>query len=501
MYVISDDNNNTQLIAIEAIINSILPTPVTPTKSFTTRSGYRFDYPNETDVNHFFNIDVLAKLHEQHLTPNLCHETQKHRLVFIPNVQRESYYQSHSILQSLLNEVNNINIIKVETFLSKKDSSRKYIKIFLDSHEAQTNLIRRERITLDQVSYRVEAPHSKNDTAHLSRPQPPSFNNRQNSNRPQGPSALSRFSNWGGNRQYTHHNVTQQSSQHANHQLNLPDTRDFSYNNSRLCEALYHGLEHPETYIYFYNQILIHNGHSVINVPQIIIDKSRNMFLQRRSTCIPPPPVAQTPATLDTSVPPPPLLTPASSDSHPSLPPISPQPPSAPPESPLQPPLTPSAPPESPILFQPPLPTSIPPPISSNTPQTPLLSSVTSSTSTPTLSSPTTSNHATSPSTYTANSSLKRPLPIQSTTSLTPIQSTYLEKPHLSTGSRNKPQGKAPYMVSNLKSSLLPSSNTPTTSSKSKTPISQPSTYPLRPLRNRAHTLPSQMKPKISNKL
>merc|ERR1712121_59797 len=159
IYLSYNGNNSLNLLAVESQLNSILPSTVTRTKSFITQSGFRLDYPNESDVNHFFSAEVLTKLQELHLTPELCHDTQKRRLVFIPHIQCDSFYKSNPTLLNELNQANNLNIIKLDTFTAKNNISKRFIKIFLNSHEAQSNLIRKGRIVLDNASYHVEAPH------------------------------------------------------------------------------------------------------------------------------------------------------------------------------------------------------------------------------------------------------------------------------------------------------------------------------------------------------
>ena len=397
IYLSYNGNNRPNLLTVEQHLNSILPSTVSSKKSYITQSGFRLDYPNEKDVNHFFSAEVLTKLQELHLTPELCHETQKRRLVFIPNIQRESFYKGNPTLLNELSQVNKLNIIKVDTFTAKNNTTRRFIKIFLNSQEAQTNLIRKGRIVLDQVSYPVEAPHSATNSVVTSHKRSTASNIRYGPNGPQGHSALSRHSTWGDRSRNSQPNLTHQGQRPVSLQPSSPDSRDFSQHSSRLSEILYQGLERPEDYIFIYNNLLISNGFSPINVPKCIIDKSINIFLQNKSITNHPPP----PDPWITSEPSPepirsPSCSPSTSPETPHNPSVSldsshplritleptPEPicsrPCSPPPSPKT-PCNPSAPPESP-LPSPPAPTAPPksPPPNLNSPSRPTNSPSTS---------------------------------------------------------------------------------------------------------------------------
>ena len=105
---------------------------------------------------------VKNKLYEKQLTPNLCKETQKDRVLFISNIRLESFYKNETALKNLISEANNINILKINKFEVNNYHRRKYIKIFLDSKEMQKSILSKANIKLDQVIYPSEAPHSIN---------------------------------------------------------------------------------------------------------------------------------------------------------------------------------------------------------------------------------------------------------------------------------------------------------------------------------------------------
>ena len=158
-------------------------------------------------------------------------------------------------------------------------SRRRYIKIFLDSNELQTRLLNKGNIKLDQVLYPIEAPHTKNVTQQpLSQSQAP-INRiiRGNSYGAQGTTDLSPRSVCG-----------DPASHDSQQQSNIQNSRAYPEYFSKLCEALYQGLEHPESFIFIFNQTLTHNGYQDIKVPPNVIDVSRELYLQKKSKCIPP---------------------------------------------------------------------------------------------------------------------------------------------------------------------------------------------------------------------
>ena len=484
IYLSNGGNNSLNLIAVESLLNSILPPTVRPNKSFTTQSGFRLNYPNEADVNHFFSAEVLTKLQELHLIPDLCHETQKHRLVIIPHIERESFYKGNPTLLNQLSQLNDLNIIKVDTFSSRNNPSRRFIKIFLTSHKAQSNLIKKGRIILDQVSYRAEAPHPEKNSAESSHPRPSAMNHRNIPNVPQGQSALPCHSTWG-----DQSNITQLNQQQVSHQRSSPDPRVFAFNCSRLSEVLYQGLESPEDYIFIFNNTLIYNGFSAINVPKFIIDKSKNIFHQKRTLTKTnhPPPSDPTPLSPKTpqnpSVPPP---------SDPTIPP--------PPSDPTIPP-----PPYDPTIPPPPSDTSIPPPpsdLSPPSPETPdnpsdppiSLHLPSSSPIRPTPCSPSPSSETShnpsappeSPHSHPPTPQSSRSINSPSNSIINPLTSSIPSMTKIS----NLPSAIS-LIISPFKSSIPPTSKS--SNAKTLPPLSS-----LHSIRNRSHTLPATAKPNKS---
>ena len=469
IYLADDANCSRPLLDIEKLVQSFLPQRIVFSKSFTTGKGYRFDVTQESDVNLFFTPDVLGKLHENQLTPDLCKDTQKDRVLFIADVNLDTFYKNESAIKDLICEANNISILKVNKFVVNNRSRRRYIKISLDSKDLQTRLLTQANLKLDQVLYPVEAPHSKNGTSQpFTHSQTPVYRtNRGNSYGSQGATGLSPHSFWGDEWRSTQQNPVSHGSQQVS---NTPNSRAYPEFFSKLCEALYQGLKHPDKYILIYNQMLIQNGYQEIKVPQSVLDVSSELYLQHRSQYSPPellqpPDPPASPPPLSSLLSPFPLLSP----------PITTQPlASAPPLSPLAPPV---------------ITTSSYTPLSLTTPS--IVTTLTTSVAPTPASTPSTASQCHSaPLTVTVSSSTsnsytplssitaKRPsFLVPTNSSLSPIQSTYSKNPLLSTGARVKSCFTAPYSVS-LNKSSLPS--TPSKPSQSPTPTSQASNYALR---------------------
>ena len=376
--------DNRQLVTVDLLLKAILPTNQSPcTHSYTTRQGMIFEYPREEDVNIFFQLDILNKLKENGLTPDLSHKTQEDRLIIIPNVPEETYYKDSNTILRHINDINDTNILKVDRFITH--NKIRYLKIFFDSKLAQTNWIEKGKIKVFQTLHRAEAARNKNKVAnpinnHYSqnnyatrsrpgqtqrsalpqnctwgRPNVPNASTCISSNTHDHRNNRGPHSNWDEARTNRHNLFTGNSFNHSRPYDSDHEIKLFSYTSLRLTESLYNGLEFPDSFTDIFNQILIDNGHNGVNVPHNVKELSRKKFLhsntryvsqQNHSLHQMPPPsnyLSEYPPMPPTVKPP----TPISSASHPSAPPGTPPPP---PPTASAPPMTPaSAPPVHPI--------------------------------------------------------------------------------------------------------------------------------------------------------
>ena len=94
-------------------------------------------WKREGDINILFRPDILIKLKDNGLTPEFSHKTQEDRLIIIPNVPEETYYKENNIILRHINEINDTNVLKVDRYITRNNI--RYLKIILDSKQAQTN--------------------------------------------------------------------------------------------------------------------------------------------------------------------------------------------------------------------------------------------------------------------------------------------------------------------------------------------------------------------------
>ena len=519
--------DNRPLVTVELLLKSILLTHQPPcTHSYSTNKGLIFQYPREDDVNILFRPDILNKLKENGLTPEFSHKTQEDRLIIIPNVPEEIYYKDNNIILMHINEINNTNVLKVDRYITRNNI--RYLKIFLDSKQAQINWIEKGKIKVFQILLRAEAAHNKTKAANPNKTHYSQINyvtgsrtgQTQRSALPQNctwgrsnglptvthdhrnnrPRSHDSHSNWDEARPNRHNAFTGNSINHSRHYDSDHEMKLFSYTSIRLTESLYNGLEYPDVFTDMFNQILYDNGHKVVNVPHNVKVSSRNKFLHSNTRYVNPqnhslqqmpphnnylhnyPPMPPTNNYLHNYPPMPPTVKPptlSSSVSHPSAPPGSPPPP---PPTPSAPPVTPaSAPPiqhiQSPIsstalLDHPKLPQP------DFTPKVPSPSNSTSIISNPLTSSPpiTTPIKSKSPANL---SSIKTPI-ISNPTTISPS----ISSPNTSTSNTHR--------ISSLSPSNLPH-NTISNSPKATTSPTPPNPTPI-PITN-IQSLPMPLLP------
>ena len=95
---------------------------------------------------------------------------------------------------------------------------------------------------------------------------------------------------WAGRRQ---HHLTNLHARHPHHfpdpDHRTPSSNDYENNmftqsTTRITDALYHGLQYPEEWIYIYNRIMRSNAHTPVQIPTDILDASRRKYFQANTT-------------------------------------------------------------------------------------------------------------------------------------------------------------------------------------------------------------------------
>ena len=127
------------------ILTEIIPLP--PHSMKQQRLGFLAYYQHDIDVNFIYKPENKAKLQQNQLTARLSYETENNRDIYILKTPLEIYNKSETNLTIELEERNAIQILKLDKFINEK-SSKKYIKITLESKESRDELVKKGFINL-----------------------------------------------------------------------------------------------------------------------------------------------------------------------------------------------------------------------------------------------------------------------------------------------------------------------------------------------------------------
>ena len=283
---------------IQGIISGIIPRP--PKSSKQTKLGYRVFYENDSDINHFFKPDILKKLKESQLTPQLSYSSQEQRELYIIDIPTEIYKKADSSILVEIEHSNNITILILEKFTSNK-TDKKYLKLTLDSKVARDNIINNGSISIfDAQLTALPRKSSKATTASGIDPPQPTLNPWQRiSSAQQHGQALPSSSNWAGTRR-KQQNTAYGNNHHPKPGL-LPTPTGLSLMQKNacttsiklfmeatgvICEKLQSGLEDPEFFVFSFNEILNEQGYPTVTVPQDLIDASKIIFNEKNANNI-----------------------------------------------------------------------------------------------------------------------------------------------------------------------------------------------------------------------
>ena len=323
------------LYEIDKLIRPLAPN-IKSRKSKATEKGYVFYYPNDKDINVFFKTEILNRLAAFNLTADLGKESQNIRVVFIPDVSEDTYNLDNITITDDIEARNNIQITKLDKFKSSK-TNRLYLKIALDSCESCTNIINKGHISIFNERLQVQGIGNRSTqradatagvtSRHLSRDSTPSARTHGH--------ALSSSSTWAGHRnQMYSRNPTNNNNQlnrpNQLHQIPEPPLKYPHVNDnsvrfiveaaSNMAYTLSKGMEDPYTYIDYCNQTYEFNGLPRVNIPQWIIDSSRDTFLCKLKMNNPTHHTSQHPPSENPPVPNPPEIPPVTNQSD--IPPV-----------------------------------------------------------------------------------------------------------------------------------------------------------------------------------
>ena len=146
IYLQDTGSNKRPLRVIEKFLFD-LERSIKPCRSRATEKGYIFFYPNDNDINFFFQTEIVNRIIANNLTVDLGKESQNLRTVFIPDISDDTFDMDNNLITDELEKRNNIKIIKLDKFKASK-SKRLYLKIALDSHKSCSKSISKGHIAL-----------------------------------------------------------------------------------------------------------------------------------------------------------------------------------------------------------------------------------------------------------------------------------------------------------------------------------------------------------------
>ena len=272
---------------IENILREVNSKP--PLDIFPVSRGFIVKFESDEDVNYLMDDKIFQKLrHKYDLSADLSKDTRFYREVLITDVPLTIYEENKWDICDELEYHNNITILYITPFRSHR-SGKYFIKIILDTRSSKENIINKGILYL--FNARLKAinscpPPPERSTFPTSQSPPNDINNawaqgsRQehtSTSTSQGPSNSIRNAWTEGSRQ--EHTSTSTSSEPQNEQattepnpLKINETfnlKAFDIISSRLSD----GLENPDTYIFYFNEMLKHNGYPEVNIPRDILIK------------------------------------------------------------------------------------------------------------------------------------------------------------------------------------------------------------------------------------
>ena len=271
---------------IENILREVNSKP--PLDIFPVSRGFIVKFESDEDVNYLMDDKIFQKLRHKYITADLSKDTRFYREVLITDVPLTIYEENKWDICDELEYHNNITILYITPFRSHR-SGKYFIKIILDTRSSKENIINKGILYL--FNARLKAinscpPPPERSTFPTSQSPPNDINNawaqgsRQehtSTSTSQGPPNSIRNAWTEGSRQ--EHTSTSTSSEPQNEQattepnpLKMNETfnlKAFDIISSRLSD----GLENPDTYIFYFNEMLKHNGYPEVNIPRDILIK------------------------------------------------------------------------------------------------------------------------------------------------------------------------------------------------------------------------------------
>ena len=271
-----------------------------PIDIFPVSRGFIVKCESDQDVNYLMDNEIYHKLSHKNVTADLSKDTRFHREVLITDIPLTIYDEDKWDIADELEYQNNITILCITPFISQR-SGKYFIKIILDTRSSKENIINKGIVYC--FNARLKAinscpPPPERPTFPTSQGPPNSANNawpqgsrQQHTSAPKRQGPTNNTNNaWsqGSRQQHTsassegsqqQHTPTSTSSEPQNEQaitepnpLDINETfnlKAFDIISTRLSD----GLENPDTYIFYFNEMLKHNGYPEVNIPRDILIK------------------------------------------------------------------------------------------------------------------------------------------------------------------------------------------------------------------------------------
>ena len=152
---------------INITLTAIVPRPTTSIQQ--TKLGFMVTYPQDSDVNLFLKPENITKLLANNLSASLAHNTRDQRIIYIINSPQQTYDKIDAHLCVELEHQNDINILKLDKFISS-ETNKRYIKLILDSKESTDTLAKKGKVSLFGVNLPALAKFSDQNKQEHQRP-------------------------------------------------------------------------------------------------------------------------------------------------------------------------------------------------------------------------------------------------------------------------------------------------------------------------------------------
>ena len=287
---------------LRSFLEGLIPRPVSSVR--LVKLGYIVVYATEDSVNYYFDPRTCRDLQNAGLEFKLSFKSQEQREIFILDPPLYIYNKMEQDIIPDLEQQNNITILSLHKFESKK-TLRKYFKIILSCENDKNRIVNNKniKIFLDELraTPRIAKQHpsgrqqqpgpSTNSRNYTNNYNNTNNNNNYNNNNNNNSTYLPSTSVWG--KRFQHGPIAGNNyNSNRNHGL-MPsppglatvetqaaelDMKIFLMSVSNIAEKLSSGMPNPEMFVMNFNSVLTHNGYNAVNIPNDILESSKLIY-------------------------------------------------------------------------------------------------------------------------------------------------------------------------------------------------------------------------------